>query len=89
MSLCAAKQALCEAALEYSAIISPAALHNGPERVGKDIGSAQVAGAGAAAIACLDAMLRLGVKGQMMTTEAEPKARPLHAGLLRSQKAVQ
>ncbi len=47
-----------------TAIISSAALLNGLELVGKDIGSVMVAvsGAGAAAIACLDVMVGLGVK---------------------------
>ncbi|MEZ5645053.1 MAG: NADP-dependent malic enzyme [Burkholderiaceae bacterium] len=46
-----------------TAIISSAALLNGLELVGKDIGSVKVAvsGAGAAAIACLDVMVGLGV----------------------------
>ena len=47
-----------------TAIISSAALLNGLKVVGKDIGSVKVAvsGAGAAAIACLDVMVGLGVK---------------------------
>ena len=47
-----------------TAIISAAALLNGLELVGKDIGSIKLAvsGAGAAAIACLDVMVGLGVK---------------------------
>ncbi len=47
-----------------TAIISAAALLNGLELVGKDIGNVKVAvsGAGAAAIACLDVMVGLGVK---------------------------
>ncbi|MDY0743588.1 NADP-dependent malic enzyme [Paucibacter sp. R3-3] len=47
-----------------TAIISSAALLNGLELVGKDIGRVKVAvsGAGAAAIACLDVMVGLGVK---------------------------
>jgi malate dehydrogenase (oxaloacetate-decarboxylating)(NADP+) len=47
-----------------TAIISAAALLNGLELVGKDIGAVKVAvsGAGAAAIACLDVMVGLGVK---------------------------
>ena len=47
-----------------TAIISAAALVNGLELVGKDIGAVKVAvsGAGAAAIACLDVMVGLGVK---------------------------
>jgi len=47
-----------------TAIISSAALLNGLELVGKDIGSVKVAvsGAGAAAIACLDVMVGLGVR---------------------------
>ncbi|MDT8999815.1 NADP-dependent malic enzyme [Paucibacter sp. APW11] len=47
-----------------TAIISSAALLNGLELVGKDIASVKVAvsGAGAAAIACLDVMVGLGVK---------------------------
>jgi malate dehydrogenase (oxaloacetate-decarboxylating)(NADP+) len=47
-----------------TAIISSAALLNGLELVKKDIGSVKVAvsGAGAAAIACLDVMVGLGVK---------------------------
>jgi len=47
-----------------TAIISAAALLNGLEVVGKDIGQIKVvcSGAGAAAIACLDLMVRLGVK---------------------------
>ena len=47
-----------------TAIISAAALLNGLELVGKDIGSIKLAvsGAGAAAIACLDLMVGLGVK---------------------------
>ncbi|MBK9363241.1 MAG: NADP-dependent malic enzyme [Rubrivivax sp.] len=47
-----------------TAIISAAALLNGLELVGKDIGSVKLAvsGAGAAAIACLDVMVGLGVK---------------------------
>ncbi len=47
-----------------TAIISSAALLNGLELVGKDIGQVKLAvsGAGAAAIACLDVMVGLGVK---------------------------
>jgi len=47
-----------------TAIISSAALLNGLELVGKDIGSVKVAvsGAGAAALACLDVMVGLGIK---------------------------
>ena len=47
-----------------TAIISAAALLNGLELVGKDIGKVKVAvsGAGAAAIACLDVMVGLGVR---------------------------
>ncbi len=47
-----------------TAIISAAALLNGLELVGKKIGDVKVAvsGAGAAAIACLDVMVALGVK---------------------------
>jgi len=47
-----------------TAIISSAALLNGLELVGKDIGQIRMAvsGAGAAAIACLDLMVNLGVK---------------------------
>ncbi len=47
-----------------TAIISAAALLNGLELVGKEIGAIKVAvsGAGAAAIACLDVMVGLGVK---------------------------
>ena len=47
-----------------TAIISAAALLNGLELVGKDIGAIKLAvsGAGAAAIACLDVMVGLGVK---------------------------
>ena len=47
-----------------TAIISTAALMNGLKVVGKDIGQVKlvVSGAGAAAIACLDLMVRLGVK---------------------------
>ena len=47
-----------------TAIISSSALINGLELVGKDIGSIKLAasGAGAAAIACLDLMVALGVK---------------------------
>ena len=47
-----------------TAIISSAALLNALELVGKDIGSIKMAvsGAGAAAIACLDVMIGLGVK---------------------------
>ncbi len=47
-----------------TAIISSAALLNGLELVGKDIGSVKVAvsGAGAAAIACVGVMVGLGVK---------------------------
>jgi malate dehydrogenase (oxaloacetate-decarboxylating)(NADP+) len=47
-----------------TAIISSAALLNGLELVGKQIGDVKVAvsGAGAAAIACLDVMVGLGVK---------------------------
>ncbi len=47
-----------------TAIISGAALLNGLELVGKDIGQVKVAvsGAGAAAIACLDVMVGLGVR---------------------------
>ncbi len=47
-----------------TAIISGAALLNGLELVGKDIGTIKlvVSGAGAAAIACLDVMVDLGVK---------------------------
>ena len=47
-----------------TAIISTAALLNGLELVGKQIGEVKVAvsGAGAAAIACLDLMVELGVK---------------------------
>ncbi|HQQ70418.1 MAG TPA: NADP-dependent malic enzyme [Alicycliphilus sp.] len=47
-----------------TAIISSAALLNGLELVGKDIGTVKIAvsGAGAAAIACVDVMVGLGVK---------------------------
>jgi malate dehydrogenase (oxaloacetate-decarboxylating)(NADP+) len=47
-----------------TAIISSAALLNGLELVGKEIGAVKLAvsGAGAAAIACLDVMVGLGVK---------------------------
>ena len=47
-----------------TAIISGAALLNGLELVGKKIGEVKmvVSGAGAAAIACLDLMVGLGVK---------------------------
>ena len=47
-----------------TAIISSAALLNGLELVGKEIGAVKIAvsGAGAAAIACLDVMVGLGVK---------------------------
>ena len=47
-----------------TAIISSAALLNGLELVGKEIGKVKIAvsGAGAAAIACLDVMVGLGVK---------------------------
>ena len=47
-----------------TAIISSAALLNGLELVGKDIGKVKVAvsGAGAAALACLDLMVELGVR---------------------------
>jgi malate dehydrogenase (oxaloacetate-decarboxylating)(NADP+) len=47
-----------------TAIISSAAVLNGLELVGKDIGQVKVAvsGAGAAAIACLDVMVGLGVR---------------------------
>ena len=47
-----------------TAIISSAALLNGLELVGKDIGAVKVAvsGAGAAAIACVDVMVGLGVR---------------------------
>jgi len=47
-----------------TAIISSAALLNGLELVGKDIGSVKVAvsGAGAAALACLDVMVGLGIQ---------------------------
>ena len=47
-----------------TAIICAAALLNGLELVGKDIGEVKIAvsGAGAAAIACLDVMVGLGVK---------------------------
>ena len=47
-----------------TAIISAAALLNGLELVGKDIGRVKIAvsGAGAAAIACLDVMVGLGVQ---------------------------
>jgi malate dehydrogenase (oxaloacetate-decarboxylating)(NADP+) len=47
-----------------TAIISSAALLNGLELVGKDIGEVKVAvsGAGAAAIACVNVMVGLGVK---------------------------
>ncbi|MBP7913759.1 MAG: NADP-dependent malic enzyme [Vitreoscilla sp.] len=49
-----------------TAIISSAALINGLELVGKQIGEVKLAvsGAGAAAIACLDLMVSLGVKPQ-------------------------
>ena len=51
-----------------TAIISSAALLNGLELVGKDIGKVKVAvsGAGAAAIACLDVMVGLGVKREQV-----------------------
>ncbi|MEP7314368.1 MAG: NADP-dependent malic enzyme [Pseudomonadota bacterium] len=47
-----------------TAIISAAAIHNGLELVGKNIGEVKVvvSGAGAAAIACLDLMVELGLK---------------------------
>ncbi|MDE2078566.1 MAG: NADP-dependent malic enzyme [Burkholderiales bacterium] len=49
-----------------TAIISSAALLNGLELVGKKIGEVKMAvsGAGAAAIACLDLMVGLGLKGE-------------------------
>ncbi len=49
-----------------TAIISAAALLNGLELVGKKIGDVRIAvsGAGAAAIACLDVMLGLGVRAE-------------------------
>ena len=49
-----------------TAIISAAALLNGLELVGKKMGEVRIAvsGAGAAAIACLDVMLGLGVKAE-------------------------
>jgi len=52
-----------------TAIISTAALLNGLELVGKKIGEVKVAvsGAGAAAIACLDLMVELGVKRDNIT----------------------
>ena len=51
-----------------TAIISAAALLNGLELVGKDIGSVKLAvsGAGAAAIACLDVMVALGVRKEQV-----------------------
>jgi malate dehydrogenase (oxaloacetate-decarboxylating)(NADP+) len=51
-----------------TAIISAAALLNGLELVGKDIARVKVAvsGAGAAAIACLDVMVGLGVKRELI-----------------------
>jgi malate dehydrogenase (oxaloacetate-decarboxylating)(NADP+) len=51
-----------------TAIISAAALLNGLELVGKKIGDVKVAvsGAGAAAIACLDVMVGLGVKRELI-----------------------
>ncbi len=51
-----------------TAIISSAALLNGLELVGKKIGDVKVAvsGAGAAAIACLDVMVDLGVKREQV-----------------------
>ena len=49
-----------------TAIISAAAMLNGLELVGKKIGDVKVAvsGAGAAALACLDVMVGLGVQRQ-------------------------
>ena len=58
-----------------TAIISAAALLNGLELVGKDIGAIKVAvsGAGAAAIACLDVMVGLGVQGARTSSSATSK----------------
>ncbi len=58
-----------------TAIISAAALLNGLELVGKKIGEVKVAvsGAGAAAIACLDLMVGLGVKRENIFA-ATPRA---------------
>ena len=52
-----------------TAIISSAALLNGLKVVGKDIGAIKLvaSGAGAAAIACLDLMVRVGVKRENIT----------------------
>ncbi len=69
-----------------TAIISSAALLNGLELVGKDIGAVKIAvsGAGAAAIACLEVMVGLGVqrkhvfvcdsKGLIQSERADAKA---------------
>ncbi len=74
-----------------TAIISSAALLNGLELVGKDIGQVRLAvsGAGAAAIACLDVMVGLGVKvenilvcdskGVIQTAREDAKAGKLDA----------
>ncbi len=59
-----------------TAIISAAALLNGLELVGKDIGAVKVAvsGAGAAAIACLDVFVGLGVKRERTSSSATARA---------------
>ncbi|HLO96087.1 MAG TPA: NADP-dependent malic enzyme, partial [Burkholderiaceae bacterium] len=78
-----------------TAIISSAALLNGLELVGKDIGQVKLAvsGAGAAAIACLDVMVGLGVKrenvyvcdskGLIQSERADAQAGKLDASKLR------
>ena len=76
-----------------TAIISAAALLNGLELVGKKIGEVKIAvsGAGAAAIACLDVMVGLGVKREnifvcdskgVVRDGRERQARRIEAALL-------
>ncbi|GLS16308.1 MULTISPECIES: NADP-dependent malic enzyme [Hydrogenophaga] len=83
-----------------TAIISSAALINGLELVKKDIGAVKVAvsGAGAAAIACLDLMVNLGVnienilvcdsKGVIQTEREDAKAGKLDASKRRYCRAT-
>ena len=59
-----------------TAIISAAALLNGLKLVGKKIGEVKIAvsGAGAAAIACLDLMVELGVQAREHLRRATRRA---------------
>ncbi|MCM5569537.1 NADP-dependent malic enzyme [Burkholderiaceae bacterium FT117] len=72
-----------------TAIISSAALLNGLELVGKDIGEIRLvaSGAGAAAIACLDMMVALGVKpGNILVVDSKGVLHAERAGSVDASK---